>query len=210
MKSNELVQIQQVLNVQFHLPELDVLRNEIVKCFEIAAYHACITVTNLLLERYCKLILIYKATGFKTIQNLKDLENGFKPANKKYSSMTLGETLLECKKESIITDDAYKYFSDFKSRFRDGFSHADSKQILRGQRGKFAFGKLDGSEPIELKEMVIQNVPPLHGIAVQLFAESNAFGYFISVENLIRSTLRTYINDTFEIDLKVINTSSIY
>jgi hypothetical protein len=201
MKDSEITQIHDALKIQFHLPELDILRNEIGRCFEISAYRACITLTNLLLERYCKLILVYKATGFKTIQNLKNIEKDFKPANKRYSSMTLGETLMECKNQGIFSDETYKFFFEFKSRFRDGFSHADAKKILMGQIGNFAFGKLDGSAPLEIKEMVIQDVPPLHGIAVQLFAETNAFGYFISVENLIRSTLRTYINDQFEIDL---------
>jgi len=204
MEQQRIYIVRDILKIQFHLPELDILRNEIGKCFEINAHHACIMMTNLLLERYCKLVLIYKATGFKSIQNLKDLEIDFKPANKKYSSMSLGETLLECKKEGIINDEAYNYFKDIKLRLRDGFSHANAALILKGQIGNFAFGKLDGSQSLEMKQMVIQNIPPLHGIAVQLFAESNSIGYFVSVENLIRSTLRTYINDTFEIDLQLI------
>jgi hypothetical protein len=204
MERNKIDRVKEILDIQFHLPELDILRNEIGKCFEINAHHACIMLTNLLLERYCKLVLIYKATGFKSIQNLKDLEKDFKPANKKYSTMSLGETLLECKKEGIINESAYEYFKEIKLRFRDGFSHADTSMILKGQTGNFAFGKLDGSQPLEMKKMVIQNIPPLHGIAVQLFAETNSIGYFISVENLIRSTLRDYINDNFETDLQLI------
>lgn len=205
MKKEELSQIQEAVKLQFYIPELDILRNEIAACANISAYHACITITNLLLERYCKLVLIYKSTGFKTIQNLKDIEQEFRPGMKKYNSMSLGETLTECKNENVINEKTYLILNEFKLRCRDGFSHADTANILRGQKGHFALGKFDGNEPLETKQLVIQNVPPLHGIAVLEFAKLNAFGYFISVENFIRSTLRTYITDTFEIDFKMID-----
>jgi hypothetical protein len=122
MKEKKLAEIKDALKVQFQIPELDIIRNEIGKCYEVSAFHGCITLTNLLLERYCKLILIYKATGFKTIQNLKDIEGEFKIANKKYASMTLGETLKQCKEQNIITEDAYNVFVIYKSRFRDGLA----------------------------------------------------------------------------------------
>ncbi len=91
------LKMKEIFFVRFHLPEIDFIRDEIGRCYTIGADHACITLTNLLLERYCKLILIYKHSGFKTIQGLKNIEQDFKPAMKIYNSMTLGETLLECK-----------------------------------------------------------------------------------------------------------------
>ncbi len=39
----------------------------------------------------------------------------------------------------------------------------------------------------------------------QVFAELNSYGYFVSVENFIRTTIKKYINDTFEIDLQIVN-----
>jgi hypothetical protein len=128
---NRYFKVKEVFQVEFYLPEIDFVRLETGRCYVIAAYHGMITLTNLLLERYRKLILIYKYTGFKSIQDLKNLAEDFKQANKKYSKMSLGETLQECWKELIINEETYNFFFEMKNRFRDGFGHADASKILK-------------------------------------------------------------------------------
>ncbi|HEX8331299.1 MAG TPA: hypothetical protein VF622_01685 [Segetibacter sp.] len=203
--NQRFLKVKEVFQVQFHLPEIDFVRNEIGKSYAIAAYHGMITLTNLLLERYCKLTLIYKFTGFRSIQDLKNLAEDFKPAMKRYNKMSLGETLQECLNEGIIDEATYVFFLDMKNRFRDGFGHADAAKILKGQTGRFALGSFNDLSVSEVQTLTFQNIPPLHGIAVQQFASENAWGYFVSVENLIRSTLKHYINDHFEVDIEMVN-----
>jgi hypothetical protein len=203
--TDRFMKVMEVFQVEFHIPEIDFVRHEIGRCYVVAAYHGMITLTNLLLERYCKLILIYKFTGFKSIQDLKNLAEDFKPANKKYNKMTLGDTLQECLNEEIIDEPTYNFFLDMKNRFRDGFGHADASKILKGQTGRFTLGSFNDLSVSEVKTLTFQNIPPLHGIAVQQFASENAWGYFVSVENLIRSTLKHYINDHFEVNIEMVS-----
>jgi hypothetical protein len=60
--------IKQILEIEFYQDEFDILRNEIGRCYVIAAYQACITLTNHLLEKYCKILLIHIKSDFKTIR----------------------------------------------------------------------------------------------------------------------------------------------
>ena len=117
--------------------------------------------------------------------------------------MTLGETLEECLSENIVDEPTYDFFLEMKNRFRDGFGHADTSKILKGQTGRFTLGKLNDLSITEVKKLTIQNIPPLHGIAVKQFATENGWSYFISVENLIRTTIKHYINDHFEVNIEM-------
>ncbi|WP_147201528.1 hypothetical protein [Segetibacter aerophilus] len=136
---------------------------------------------------------------------MKNLAEDFKPANKKYGKMALGETLQECLKERIIDNPTYDFFLDIKNRFRDGFGHANASKILKGQTGRFILGKFNDLLAREVQTLTFQNIPPLHGVAVQQFASENGWGYFVSVENLVKRTLRHYINDLFDVNIKMVS-----
>src|SRR5687767_4756883 len=59
--------IEKIFQVEFHQPEFDILRKEIGRCYVIDAHQGCITLTNHLVERYCKMLLIYVESNFKKI-----------------------------------------------------------------------------------------------------------------------------------------------
>lgn len=198
------LKIKEIFSVRYSLPEIDFIRDEIGKCFVNGSDHACILLTNMLLERYCKEVLIYKMSGFTFIKDLTTIEKDFAPALKKYKNLSLEQTLQECKKEGVINEDELKLFLIYKERFRDGFFHSDSSRVLKGHIGSFVTGTLSTGEITSPKDLVLQNVPPFAGIGVKMFAEANSYGYFISVENLIRKTLRHYINEKYEINLEII------
>jgi hypothetical protein len=132
------------------------------------------------------------------------IENDFAPALKKYKNLSLEQTLQECKKEKVINEDELKLFLTYKDRFRDGFFHSDPSKVLKGQTGNFVKGTFSTGEMTSPNSLVLQKVPPFAGISVKMFAEANSYGYFVSVENLIRKTLRHYINEKYEIDLQIV------
>jgi hypothetical protein len=206
--SNRFKQVEEIVAVKFHIPDLDFLRTEITKSYIIGADHGCIMLCNMLLERYCKLVLIYKESGFKTIQDLDTIEERFRPLVKKYDKLNLSETLMKCRKEGILDEDAFLIFSKFKEIFRDAFFHANPSKTLKGRKGAFIMGNLDGSSTSAMKEITLQNVPPFASIAIKMFAEENSFGYMVSIENLIRKTIKHFINDVFDINLIVAKSSS--
>jgi len=110
--------------------ELNTLIFEINKCLILEFQRATITLTNNLLERLLKLALIYNETGIgpKPIDKWNSI---FGEPNKKYSSIPLGNSIEKCKKLELITENEEIFlFNTIRKLMRNGFSHADSSEIL--------------------------------------------------------------------------------
>lgn len=181
--------MEQILKTEFYQPEFDILRKEIGRCFVTASYQGCITLTNHLLERYCKLLLIYFESGIKTISDLQSIEERFEKVNKRYLDADLNDTLNKCRSHNLITKENRKELDQYRDKFRNGYSHANPKQILGEKKGRFVLGSLSNNKKSEVKELTYSNVPFLQGIAIAEFSKANALSYFIVVENLIRKTI---------------------
>ena len=165
------------------------MRDEIGRCYVIGADHACITLTNHLLERYLKSFLILKESNFLTLEKLEGLKNIFEKANEKYLGLDLSETLGKFKKLGFITKEEWKKMDVIREQYRNGFGHADPRKILGEAKGNFTLGSFSDPSKSEVKELEIAKIPILHGIAIQFFSESKSLLYFVEVENLIRKTI---------------------
>lgn len=190
--------VEPILQTEFYQPEFDILRNEIGRCFVTASYQACITLTNHLLERYCKILLVYTETEFKTIDNVPDLETGFDKANQKYMDKMFSETLKACRSKGLISKDDKKLFDKYREIFRNGYSHADPNKILGNAKGGFFFGSFDGKTKSEFKELTYSKIPMFQGLAIETHSKNNALPYFIEVENLIRKSIHNIQPDDFK------------
>lgn len=197
--------MQNILAVEFYQPEFDIIRKEIGRCFVISAYHACITLTNLLLERYCKMLLISFESDFKTMTELKSLESTFEEANKKYLQADLNQTLNACRKHGLITKEERKEFDVYRETFRNGYGHADPTKILGDSKGGFILGSFNGTKENEFQEVTYSKVPLFHGLAVESFSKANALPYFIAVENLIRKTINKIQPNDAKVEYELIN-----
>jgi hypothetical protein len=196
--------IKKIIKDEFYQPEFDILRNEIGRCYVLQAHQACITLTNHLLERYCKILVVYFETGFKTIDDLDSIEEGFEVANKKYMRKDLSSILNVCKKLKLISKDDWKLFDKYREIFRNGYSHADPQKILGNTKGSFLFGSFNDSKKSELKELTFSKIPFLQGVAIEAHSQNNALPYFIAVENLIRKTIHNIQPDEYKIDYQLI------
>jgi hypothetical protein len=181
--------IKKILEVEFYQSEFDILRKEIARCYVIAAYQACITLTNHLLERYCKIILIYVKSNFKTIDNSKSLESQFEEGNKAYLKKELYTTLNALRTLNLISKEERKELEVYREVYRNGFSHANPEQILGDKKVTHIMGSLYTGEIGKVEESKLSKIPFLQGDAVENFAKVNALKYFIVVENLIRKTI---------------------
>ena len=193
-----------ILMVEFYQPEFDILRKEIGRCFVTNAYHACITLTNHLLERYCKILLISFESGFKTIADLKSLESIFEAANEKYLQADLNQTLNACRRHGLITKEERKEFDGYRETFRNGYGHADPKKTLGDSKGGFMLGSFNGNKESEFQELTYSKVLLLQGLAVESFSKANALPYFIAVENLIRKTINKMQPDDAKMEYELI------
>jgi len=129
--------VQSIISVNLLLPEIDTPRMEICSCYVIAAYTACITLTNHLLERYCKELLTVFDFGDVLWQNVFLTDGTPKPDLSRYINKDLSTTLKACKTKGLLSKEDWKLFDKYKEIFRNGFSHYDPSKIL--QEATFMF-----------------------------------------------------------------------
>jgi hypothetical protein len=161
---------------------------EINKCLILEFYRASITLTNNLLERLLKLSLIYFETGIGP-KPVEDWSSIFEEPNKKYSSISLGNSIEKCRKLDLITDKEKGFlFDTIRELMRNGFSHADSTKILNGIPDEASFFQGSFSNPTEIKHITLnqKTIPFIQAIHIENFAKENAVRYFDYVYELIK------------------------
>ena len=160
---------------------------EINKCLILELYHTSITSTNNLLERLLKLSLIYKESGIDPIEP-ELLGDKFSSANKKYSSITLGQSLKACLEYKLITDKEYNFLNDIvRDCIRNGFSHADTSKILKNVPEKTPMYVGNFLKPGEIKpiELNTKDIPTFQTIIMNEFSKKNSSLYFHQIYCLI-------------------------
>lgn len=169
-------------------PELGSLIFEINKCLIFEFYRASITLTSNLLERLLKLALIYNETGIGP-QPVEDWNSTFFAADKKYSSIVLGNSIEKCKKEGLITQEENDtLFNTIRELMRNGFSHADPSKILKDFPDELSLFQGSFSESTELKRVEInyKATPIFQLLQMDTFAKDNALEYFDFVFRLMK------------------------
>lgn len=184
--------IRRIFKNEYHLPEVDPLRNEICTCLILGLYQAAITLTNHLLEKYLKIALIYSETKDKI--KTDNVESLFKPSVDNYSNKGLSTTINACCTKGIITKAQKKDIEHFKDTIRDPFSHADMKETFKDMTIPAQIGKID----YDCKEDILKverelkvdlgSFPPFQGIAQAIISKDISFVYFEYIDNLIRTT----------------------
>lgn len=110
--------------------ELELVVHEIGKCLILKLNYAAITVTNHFLERLLKLALIHKSVGIGP-KALQQLDNIFAVPTEKYGSLSLGNSIEQCKKEDLLDSEERDFLFEFvRDVIRNGFSHGDAKKVL--------------------------------------------------------------------------------
>jgi hypothetical protein len=190
--SLRLKKVRQITSESFLLPELDGPRREICNCYVIGAYSACITLTNHLLERYCKELLLTVEFGNPFLRAGSSSNKTAPPDLSQYLNKDLSATLSACKTKGLLSKQDWKIFDKYKEIFRNGFSHYDPPKILQGGTYGFSLLGVDGATT-EVKGIKIQD-GSMAALAINMFAERNAWPYLATVENFMRSTIRYFHN----------------
>ena len=172
----------------YSFSELGLVVFEINKCLILELYHASITLTNNLLERLLKLSLIYNEVGIgpKPIENLSSI---YEEPDKKYSSISLGNSIEKCRKHGLISETEKVFlFDTIRELMRNGFSHADSSKILNGLPEETTMFNGSFSNPTEIKPVKLNQkvIPFIQAIHIENFAKGNAANYFEYVFELIK------------------------
>lgn len=184
--------IEYQFNNEYGWPEFDPLRDEISKCLICDLCQASITLTNHLLENFLKTMLIYhEAMALRNKENDVDLLEMYKPYVDKYDGLSLSQSLNRAKRIGLITKDHWKLLNGFRNDFRNAYSHAEKKKIFKDLTVGTNIVRLekDKFNTSESVQTPLIDLPLGQGITQAILSKTIAFGYFISVDTIIRDVL---------------------
>ena len=184
------LEVQQQTENGYGLPELETLRAETCYCIIHGQWQAAICLTNVLLELFLKLMLIYSNQEIPKddVPPISRLLNSLSAATEKYSDKDLSDTINMACTQGLISKKAKKSLHVCRERLRNAFFHADMKKMFGDMTTPVTgadFAKLE----IEQDDVPIPALPLLFGEALWQNAQANAIPYFREVDGLIRETL---------------------
>lgn len=160
---------------------------EVTKCLILELDKATITLTNNILERLLKLALIYNEVGLKTLA-IEEWNSIYDEPNRKYGSISLGNSIELCLKNKIISQKEKDFLFDIiRELMRNGFSHADASKVLENLPNEILGYKGSLNNTTKLEEVFLNHkiIPPLQSIEIDNFAKMYASKYFEFVFTLI-------------------------
>lgn len=181
-------------NNEYGWPEFDPLRDEISKCLICDFCQAAITLTNNLLEHFLKTICIYSDSIAK-----KETEpsNGLiinRAIIDRFDGLDLSQTLRHAKKIGLISEEQWKKLDNYRDEFRNAYSHSEKKKIFKDKTVATLEPIIkDGQFTLAASSIThLLDIPAYQGIFQAILSKNVAFNYFISVDELIRSTLDNF------------------
>lgn len=198
-----LRQVRPIISEIFMIPEIDFSRKEACNCYVIGATTACVTLTSHLLELYCKELLIQVDFGPSFMRLNFEVDGTSPPDLSVYFNKDLSQTLAACKSKGLLSKKMWKTLDKCRDTFRNGFGHYDPSVILKGLTYKVSITENPG-EPKKEREFELHHVSNV-GLAVEIFAEKNAWQYLVTVENFIRSTIRYFYNPDIDPGLPLVS-----
>lgn len=184
-------QIQEQMDKEYGLPELEILRAEACLCIIQGHWQGAVCLTNILLEAFLKLGLVYSNTDKPQEHELplSRIMNSLAAPTTKYMQMNLHDTINVASKQGLIDKETRESLHECRERFRNAFFHADMQKMFGDQTTPVTgldFGSRQTEGPTEVP---IHEVPFLQGEAMWQNARANAIPYFKEVDAFIRETL---------------------
>lgn len=184
-------QIKNQLEHGYGLPELEYLRIEACFCIIQGYWQGSVCLTNILLEEFLKLALVYSNTDEAEEQAspLSQIMKIVAAPTGKYMRLNLYKTIDLAHEQGLISEEKKDTLDKFRKRFRNAFFHADMQSMFEDQTTPITgvdFGSFEIEGP---SEVPIHSLPLLLGEAMWQNARANAIPYFKEVDALIRETL---------------------
>ncbi len=172
------------LNFYIGLYEVDSISQEIRMCLMLEFFQASITLTNHLLEKTLKLLLIHAESDKKQIDSFETMNSNWLEASNKYNSKDLYDTINIASSKGLIDKEQKKILHYFRERIRNGYSHSDVGKLFKDQKIPLVMGSITDSTIVH-GEARIADVPMLQGIAQENMAKELALDYFLIIIEVI-------------------------
>lgn len=166
---------------------LDSLRDEICRAICFNLYQAAISLTNQLTETFLRLNVVINDSGATDYDDeaLEKIDAGFAARKKQALYVLVNEAL----KSGIIDQDQADKINEFRTKYRNPYSHGSPHQLLEmaGDMQMFTASFTDptplGSDNI--KKVSIQSQFHLHGFFQRAYASRDSIPYFKYIDSLI-------------------------
>lgn len=122
--------VQDLITSPYNWPLLDSIRHEICNCILVDCSQAAVTLTNHLLEKSLKAVLMHNEPSNQNYTDAREIEEHFENMNNQYGSIVLHQTIDTCKDKNLISDEQAQVLHKFRDKFRNAFGHADPKKYL--------------------------------------------------------------------------------
>lgn len=203
---DELINIDKILNSTTYLTiialrkksftimrSLNPIMHQICDCLIIDANIGAITLTNFFIERVLKLAIILKEGNGKTYNEDKPIDQVFKDEIDEFDDNEMEQSINKAKRICVITKEEAEMLKEFRKKYRNSFSHANTQQILDGVTTKIYKASLANPTDIEEEVVNLSTTPLFQEWGLPQYCKTKSFNYFIetfAIANKIEERLK--------------------
>ena len=168
---------------------LDAIRQEICDCILIGASQAAVTLTNHLLEKSLKALLMHNEPNNQNYTDTTEIEAHFENLNNLYGGEILNNTINACVDKGLISSEQGQNLHEFKKKFRNAFGHADPKKIFGDTKKRVGIYNPFVHKEFKFTEVKVANFPFLQDTTQKEIANSECVNYFRYVDYVIKDVM---------------------
>lgn len=184
-----LSKISNIMSTPYNWPLLDSIRQEICNCILIDSSQAAVTLTNHLLEKSLKTVLMHNEPSNQNYSDAAEIEQHFENMNNQFGSIDLHKTITACHEKNLINDEQAQKLHEFREKFRNAFGHADPKKIFGETKKVVAiFNPLIHTE-FQTTKVKVANFPFLQDTTQKQIADEECVNYFRYVDSMIKDVM---------------------
>jgi hypothetical protein len=181
--------ITDIINAPYNWPLLDSIRNEICDCILVDSTQAAVTLTNHLLEKSLKALLMHSEPSNQNYTDAAEIEAHFENLNNQYGGMMLNRTIDTCAEKGLITAEQASKLHDFRGKFRNAFGHADPQKTFGERKKRVGIFNPYVHNEVQAAEVKVANFPFLQDTTQKQIADSEGVDYFRYVDGVIKDVM---------------------
>ena len=181
--------IADIISVPYNWPLLDAIRHEICDCILVGSTQAAVTLTNHLLEKALKALLMHSEPSNQNYTDAAEIEAHFENLNNQYGGMVLQKTIDACANKGLIKEEQATTLHDFRNKFRNAFGHADPKKTFGETKKKVGIFNPFVHTEVQVSEVKVANFPFLQDTTQKQIADNDGTDYFRYVDSVIKDVM---------------------
>ncbi|MCX3267462.1 hypothetical protein [Pedobacter agri] len=166
--------------------QMDSIRKEIILCIVHDLHQAAIMLTNHLLEKFLRAVIVIEESGIEKM--IPENQKKIKTAYKNRRSSSLNDLNDEALKRNIISEVQHQQIKEYILTIRNPYSHGSSFQILKDEKPiKTLSGSFSEGIKSEIIETDINSYFPLQSLFQEIRAMKDSVKYFKFVDAILYS-----------------------